>query len=155
MLWARLEDLALALCHGILDLDNITGLRSTRIQSELLGGPVSQLLTIPFRPVYNKHPSLLIQIRKSLFKLPLSTVRGEVKTLDSRVNRPGPPVNDEFFSLQENSSRAARNLEAYHEDSVLLLRSHILHVERSEERRVGKEWRLRWWPLCEKEKDDV
>src|SRR5207245_2585635 len=85
--------------------------------------------TIPFRPVHNKHPRLLIQIRKSLFKLPLSTVRGEVKTLDSRINRPSPPVNDEFFSLQENSSRAARNLEAYHEDSVLLLRSHILNVE--------------------------
>src|SRR5436853_1128900 len=129
MLGARLEDLALALCHGTLDLDDITGLRSTRVQSKLRRSPVSQLLTIPLCPVNNEHPGLLVQIRKSLFKLPPPTVRGEIKTLDSRINRPSSTVNHEFFSLQKNSSRASRNLEAHHEHSVLLLRGHILHVK--------------------------
>src|SRR5438105_4577093 len=129
MLWARLEDLALAFCHGTLDLDDITGLRSARIQSKLRRSPVSQLLTIPLCPVNNEHPSLLIQIRKSLFKLPSPAVRGEIESLDSRINRPSSAVNDEFFSLQKNSSRASRNLEAHHEHSVLLLRCHILHVK--------------------------
>src|SRR5207253_5670536 len=129
MLGARLEDLALALCHGTLDLDNITGLRSTRVQSKLRGSPVSQLLTIPFCSVHNEHPGLLVQIRECLFKLPSPTVRGEIETLDSRINRPSPPMNDEFLSLQKNSSRASRNLEAHHEHSVLLLRCHILHVK--------------------------
>src|SRR5207245_9014576 len=129
MLVARLEDLALALCHGILDLDNITGLRSTRIQSKLRRSPVSQLLTIPLCSVHNEHSGLLVQIRECLFKLPSPTVRREIETLDPRINRPSSTVNDEFFPLQKNSSRASRNLEAHHEHSVLLLRSHILHVK--------------------------
>src|SRR6267378_3347856 len=61
MLWARLEDLALALCHSFLDLDDITGLRSTRIQSKLRRSPLSQLLTIPFRPVHHEHSILLLR----------------------------------------------------------------------------------------------
>src|SRR5207253_8017057 len=104
MLGARLEDLALALCHGTLDLDNITGLRSTRVQSKLRGSPVSQLLTIPLCSVHNEHSGLLVQIRKSLFKLPPPAVRGEIESLDSRINRPSSTMNDEFFPLQKNSS---------------------------------------------------
>src|SRR6266699_3935716 len=95
MLGARLEDLALGLCHGILDLDNITGLWSARIQ----------------------------------FKLPLPTVRGEVKTLDSRIDRFSSSVDDKLPPFQENPSRTPRNLEAHHENRVLLLTSHILHIE--------------------------
>src|SRR5439155_17543813 len=131
MLGARLEGLALALCHGLLDLDDITGLRSTRIQSKLHRSPVSQLFAIPLCPVNNEHPGLLVQIRKSLFKHPPPSVRGEIESLNSRINRPSSAVNDEFLSLQENSSRASRNLEAHHEHSVLLLHSHILHVKHS------------------------
>src|SRR2546428_13859136 len=101
MLGARLEDPALGICHGILDLDNITGLWSARIQSKLRRSPVSQLLTIPLRPVHNEHPSLLIQIRKRLFKIPLPTVRGEVKRLDSAIDRLAPPVNAKLRPSQE------------------------------------------------------
>src|SRR5467141_1452112 len=129
MLWARLEDLALALCHSFLDLDDITGLRSTRIQSKLRRSPLSQLLTIPFRPVHNEYSGLLVKIRESLFKLPSPAVRGEVETLDSSVNLPSSPMNDQLSPIKENPSRTSRNLEAHHEDSILLLRSHILHVE--------------------------
>src|SRR6266699_2819119 len=96
MLGARLEDLALGLCHGILDLDNITGLWSARIQSKLRRSPVSQLLTISLRPVHDEHPGLLVQIRQRLFKLPLPTVRGEVKTLDSRIDRFSSSVDDKL-----------------------------------------------------------
>src|SRR5437773_1240655 len=129
MLGARLEDLALALRHGILDLDDITGLRSTRIQSKLRRSPVSQLLTIPFSPVHDEYASLLVQVRECLFKFPLSTVRGEVKTLNSRIHRLSSPVNDKLSPFQENPSRTPRNLEAHHENRVLLLTSHILHIE--------------------------
>src|SRR2546430_5594283 len=125
MLGARLEDLALALCHGILDLDDITGLRSTRIQSKLRRSPVSQLLTIPFSPVHDEYPSLLVQVRECLFKLPLSTVRREIKTLNSRIHRLSSPVNDKLPPFQENPPRTPRNLEAHHENRVLLLTSHI------------------------------
>src|SRR5712664_843139 len=129
MLWARLEDLALALCHSSLDLDDITGLRSTSIQSKLRRSPLSQLLTIPFRPVHNEHPGLLVKIRESLFKLPPPTVRREVETLDPSVNLPSSPMNDKLSPIKENTSRTSRNLEAHHEHSILLLRSHILHIE--------------------------
>src|SRR5467141_4855626 len=131
MLWARLEDLALALCHSFLDLDDITGLRSTRIQSKLRRSPLSQLLTIPFRPVHNEHSGLLVKIRESLFKLPPPTVRREVETLDSSVNLPSSPMNDKLSPIKENPSRTSRNLEAHHEQRLLLLRSHILHIEDS------------------------
>src|SRR5467141_4564344 len=129
MLWARLEDLALALCHSFLDLDDITGLRSTRIQSKLRRSPLCQLLTIPLRTVHNEHPGLLVKIRKSLFKLPPPTVRREVETLDPSVNLPSSPMNDKLSPIKENTSWTSRNLEAHHEDSILLLRGNILHVE--------------------------
>src|SRR6266849_2039488 len=129
MLWARLEDLALALCHGVLDLDDITGLRSARIQSKLRRSPLRQLLTIPLRTVHNEHPGLLVKIRESLFKLPPPTVRREVETLDPSVNLPSSPMNDKLSPIKENPSRTSRNLEAHHEDSVLLLRRNILHIE--------------------------
>src|SRR2546430_16980437 len=126
MLGARLEDLALALCHGILDLDNITGLRSSRVQSQLRRSPVSQLLTIPLGPMHNEHPGLLIQVRESLFKLPLPPVRGEMQTLDSRINRPGSPVNYELSPFLQNPPRTSRNLTAHHENSILFPPGHIL-----------------------------
>src|SRR3989442_3044708 len=129
MLWARLEDLALALCHGVLDLDDITGFRSSRVQTELRRSPLSQLLTIPLGTVNNEHPRLLIQIRKSLFKLPPPTVRGEVEALDPSVNLPSSPMNDKLSPIKENPSRTSRNLEAHHEHSILLLRRNILHIE--------------------------
>src|SRR2546422_2085283 len=129
MLWARLEDLALALCHGVLDLDDITGFRSSRVQTELRRSPLSQLLTIPLGTVNNEHPRLLIQIRKSLFKLPPPTVRREVETLDPSVNLPSSPMNNKLSSIKKNPSRTSRNLEAHHEHSILFLRSHIFHVE--------------------------
>src|SRR2546428_6410382 len=129
MLGPRLEDLVLALCHGILDLDNVTGLLSTRVQTELRGSPLSQLLTVPLRPVHNEHPRLLIKIRESLFKLPLPTVRREVETLDPRIHRLCSPMNDELSPIQEDSSRTPRNMKTHHENSILLLTCHILHVE--------------------------
>src|SRR2546425_5462514 len=129
MLGARLEDLALGLCHGILDLDDITGLRSTRIQSKLRRSPLSQLLAIPFRPVHNEHPGLLIEIRESLFKLPPPTMRREVETLDPSINLPSSPMNHKLSPIKENPSRTSRNLEAHHEHSILLLRRNILHIE--------------------------
>src|SRR5467141_3204640 len=129
MLWARLEDLALALCHCFLDLDDITSFRSTRIQSKLRRSPLSQLLTIPFRPVHNEHPGLLVKIRESLFKLPPTTVRREVETLDPSVNLPSSPMNDKLSPIKENPSRTSWNLEAHHENGILLLRRNILHVE--------------------------
>src|SRR5713101_6701259 len=121
MLGTRLEDRVLGICHGILDLDNITGLWSARIQSKLRRSPISQLLTIPLRPVHDEHPSLLVQIRECLFKLPLPTVRREVKTLDSRIDRFSSSVDDNLPPFQENPSRTPRNLEAHHENRVLLL----------------------------------
>src|SRR5712664_2529666 len=129
MLWARLEDLALALCHGVLDLDDIAGLRSTRIQSKLRRSPFGQLLAIPFRPVHDEHPGLLVKIRESLFKLPSPTVRREVETLDPSVNLPSSPMTDKLSPIKENPSRTSRNLEAHHEHSILLLRRNILHIE--------------------------
>src|SRR5713101_8029325 len=102
MLRPRLEDLVLALCHGILDLDNVTGLRSTRVQTELRGSPLSQLLTVPLRPVHDEHPRLLVKVRKCLFKLSLPTVRGEVETLDSRIHRLCSPMNDELSPIQQD-----------------------------------------------------
>src|SRR5437879_12597779 len=95
MLGPRLEDLVLALCHGILDLDNVTGLRSTRVQTELRGSPLSQLLTVPLRPVHTEHPPLLIEIRESMFTLPLPTVRRDVEPLDPDIHRLRSPINDE------------------------------------------------------------
>src|SRR5437879_2368741 len=127
MLGTRLEDLALALCHGILDLDNITGLRSTRIQSKLRRSPVSKLLTIPLRPVHDEHPGLLVQIRQRLFELPLPAVRGEVKTLDSRIDRFSSSVDDKLPPFQENPSRTPRNLDAHNQDRVLLLTSQRIY----------------------------
>src|SRR5690348_4832365 len=110
MLGARLEDLALALCHGGLDLDNITGLRSTSVQTKLRRSPPSQLLAITLCSVHDEHTSLLVKIRECLFKLPLPTVRREIETLDPRIDRPSSPVNHELSSFEQNPSRATRNL---------------------------------------------
>src|SRR5712664_3977694 len=38
-------------------------------------------------------------------------------------------MNDKFSPIKEDPSRTSRNLEAHHEDSILLLRRNILHIE--------------------------
>src|SRR5215467_2304760 len=113
----------------LLEVDNIACLGCGGVQSKLFRRVLRQFLAVPLCSVHNEHFGLLIQIGKGLFKLSLATVRREVETLDASINGSSPTVNHKLSPVKQYPSRASGHLKTDHEDSVLLYRSNIFHVE--------------------------
>src|ERR671925_527426 len=115
--------------HRWLQLNYVASLRGRGVESQLFRRPLRQLLAVSFRTMDNEYACLLVKIGQGLFQFSLPPVRGEVESFDSSIHRSSSSMDHELSSVQQYSARASWNLEADHEDSILLLCGHVLHVE--------------------------